>query len=456
MASDPKAGQEISASPRSLRWVKAGLLAVALSGCTPAQAPGSDWPAQSKEWYERAQASFKSLDADGAQEAVDRALALAPKRAEIRVLAAQVALARLDYASAIKHTEGLQIASAQAMRGRALWYSGRVAEAAETLEQLLADPTVHDTWASGVVSLARSGNGRVPFSVSGERLAVVDMQRFADLRMVVPVELNGQPTLALVSTGTSEVVIDSASGRDPSWVSLRFGERLEVKDVPALSDDLSGLSRELGGAPIKVLLGANLLRHLNVTFDFLGRQFIVRTYEPPPPPAATKLDLHYIRGGGMVARGQIGVETEAPAFTFFVDSSSSVPLALDEAAWSRAKIDESKRRPVPGQAGAFQAPVSALRLGAYPIPGVPATSGAQLAELERGLEIELDGRLGSPVLSAFRVTLADGGLTMWLEDAPPAQAVPNPGIEGAAPVAPLGEPGPATAPPAALTSPSHG
>jgi hypothetical protein len=419
-------------------------LGVAL-GCSPAKSPESEWPPHSKEWYDRARSSFRALDGEGAQEAVDRAIGLAPKRSEIRVLAAQVALARLDYAAALKHTEGLKLSTAAAVRGRALWYSGRIAEAAEVLEHLLADPSVHDAWASGVVSLARSGNGRQPFTVTGDRLAVVDMQRFNDLRMVVPVELNGQPTLALVSTGTSEVVIDSAGSREPSWVSLRFGDRVEVKDVPALSEDLSGLSREFGGAPVKVLLGANLLRHLNVTFDFLGRQFVVRTFEPPPPPVATKLALQYIRGGGMVVRGQIGLENESPAFNFFVDTSSSYPLALDDAAWARAGIDNSKRRAIPGSSGLFEAPVSALRLGAYPIPGVPAMSGAQLGDLEKALDVELDGRLGSAVLGAFRVTLADRGLTMWLEDAPPQELGP----EGPAPqLAPTGDVPAPSAPPA--------
>lgn len=439
---------------RSFRdlWRSAPLLLAlgqGLSACAPAKAPEPEWPPHAKEWYERARTSFRALDSYGAEEAVGHALELAPQRAEVRILAAHVALARLDYPNALKHTEGLREPAAAAVRGRALWYSGRVADAAEVLEQLLADPSVHDAWASGVVSLARSGNGRQPFTVTGERLAVVDMQRFHDLRMVVPVELNGQPTLALVSTGTSEVVIDSAGSREPSWVSLRFGDRVEVKDVPALSDDLSGLSREFGGAPVKVLLGANLLRHLNVTFDFLGRQFVVRSYEPPPPPVATKLDLQYIRGGGMVVRGQIGAEREAPEFTFFVDTSNSYPLTLDEPAWARANIDPNKRRAVPGRAGLFEAPVSALRLGAYPIPGVPAMSGAQLTDLERGLDIELDGRLGSAVLGAFRVTLADRGLTMWLEDAPPPELAPQPASAPAP-----NELAPAPAPPAPPASPA--
>ena len=32
--------------------------------------------------------------------------------------------------------------------------------------------------------------------------------------------------------------------------------------------------------------------------------------------------------------------------------------------------------------------------------------------------MELDGLVGSGLLATFRVTLADGGRTMWLEDMP--------------------------------------
>ena len=44
-----------------------------------------------------------------------------------------------------------------------------------------------------------------------------------------------------------------------------------------------------------------------------------------------------------------------------------------------------------------------------------------LRELEQVLGIELDGLLGSGVLSAFRVTLADQGRTMWLEQLGPPE-----------------------------------
>ena len=122
--------------------------------------------------------------------------------------------------------------------------------------------------------------------MSGALLAVMDMPRTGTAAMVIPVEIDGEPALGMIATGTAESVVDSASGRQASWVSLRFAEKVEVRDVPVLAKDLSGISKQVN-APIKILLGVNLLRHVRPTIDFAGGQFVVRSYDPPPPPSAT-------------------------------------------------------------------------------------------------------------------------------------------------------------------------
>jgi hypothetical protein len=67
-----------------------------------------------------------------------------------------------------------------------------------------------------------------------------------------------------------------------------------------------------------------------------------------------------------------------------------------------------------------------LKLGAYDLPSVPGLSGDEpVREREEGLGIELDGLVGAGLLANFRVTLADGGRTMWLEDMP-RQALERP------------------------------
>ena len=254
------------------------------------------------------------------------------------------------------------------------------------------------------------------------------MPRTGSTAMIVPLEINGEPALGLIATGTAEAVVDSSAGGQPSWVSLRFGENVEVRDVPALAKDLSGISRQVN-APIKILLGVNLLRHLHPTFDLIGGQFVVRRYEPPPPPVATTLKVSYVRGGGMLLRGAFGAEATAAQASLLVDTSIVYPVALDSGGWKKAGVAASSLRAVPNGGSMKSGTVPLLKLGAFELPSVPALSGDDpVKEREQGLGIELDGLVGSGLLANFRVTLADGGRTMWLEDMPREAFAPNPAL----------------------------
>jgi hypothetical protein len=233
--------------------------------------------------------------------------------------------------------------------------------------------------------------------------------------LIVPLELNGDPVLAMIATGTPEVIIDSVQPK-PSWVSIRFDRRLEVKDVPALSRDLTGLSRRVG-APIKVLLGANLLRRLNVTFDFYASQFVVRSFAPPPPPNATSIDISYIKGGGMVMRGRFGTEPSAAAAAFLIDTGV-LPLAISDAGWKKAGVDPAGFEPLPGEGNVKQGTLPRLVLGSFDLPRVPAVHGLELDNLEQEGGIQLDGVIGSALIAEFRASLVDQGRTLWLEEMP--------------------------------------
>ena len=285
---------------------------VALS-CAPmacGSSLGPQAPARSPaatQWLDRARASYRSADFDDAREAARHAIEAAPSDTEARELAARVALVRLDYSEALRLTEGLASSDAHSIRGRAHWFSGDLEHAADELEAMLADPKVKDAWAREVAALARRGAGRHPFEMDGGLVAEVEMPRALDrvslgAADVVPCELDGERILALVATGSSEVMIDANSRHEPAWVSLRF-DHVEVKDVPALVGDLSPITRQIG-VPIKALLGAQFLRHANATFDRLGDQFVVRRHDAPPPPDASRVPLYYLRGV-TVARSSI-------------------------------------------------------------------------------------------------------------------------------------------------------
>jgi hypothetical protein len=388
-------------------------------GCTPAKAPGAAARNPlAQKWLDRTKASYASADLDDASDAAKSAVQAAPNDVEVRTWAGRVALARLDYAETMRLLKGVETTDARGLRGRAEWYSGDIEKAADELEAMLQDPDVHDSWAKAIAGLARRGVGRKPFTLNGGLLAVSEMPRLPNsTSLLVPVEIDGDPGLAMVATGTAEVTLDSATRKEPSWVSLRFGGRIDVKDVPAMVQDLSGVSRQMN-VPVKALLGVNLLRHLNVTFDYIGGQFIVRTFPPPIPPSATRVPLSYVKGGGMVMRSTLSADKSAPPASLLLDSSMTFPLALDQDGWKKAGTPLTSLVPLPQDPKLKQGMVPMIRLGAYDIPEVPAIYGTPIAEVEKGMDVDLDGIVGSALLAAFRVTLTDGGRAMWLEDVP--------------------------------------
>ena len=215
-----------------------GTLGVALAvascnfGYDPAHPPRT--PLADK-WFARAKMSYRAGDFDDANEAVKSALQAAPSDQEIRTLGARVALSRLEFVDALRLTEGLQTSDVHGIRGRARWYSGDIEQAADELEAMLQDPLVKDPWAREVAKLARRGIGRHPFAMEGGLVAAVEMPKAGPMA-IVPCELEGESILALVSTATGELIVDSASRREPAWVNLSFGS-VEVKDVPALVED---------------------------------------------------------------------------------------------------------------------------------------------------------------------------------------------------------------------------
>lgn len=424
--------------PFSLSRALATLLVAVVPACGGATAGSADadWPPLGKKWFERAQASFQSGDTEDARLSIDNALRVVPDSTEARLLSAKIALADLEYDRAIEALRDVPGSEASAVRGRAYWYSGQVERAADELDRLLSDPDVRDPWAQDIARLARLGVGRTPFAVSGGMVAVTDMPRAGTTSLIVPLELNGEPALGMIATGAAEAVIDSSGGAQPSWVSIRFGERIEMRDIPALAKDLTGISRQVN-APIKILLGANMLRHLRPTFDFAGGQFVVRSFDPPQPPGATSVKLSYIRGGGMLLRGGFGPEGQGRDCVLLVDTTLPYPVALDTAGWQKAGVDPKALELVSGAGQIRQGILPHLRIGGFDIPRVPGLDGTSMVkEREAGLGMDIDGLVGSGFLATFRVTLVDGGRTLWLEDLPPEamQSAPRlPELPDAAP-----------------------
>jgi hypothetical protein len=416
-------------------------LAVAPAACGPSVGGAPARAPVAAQWFDRAKAGYKNADFEDASEAAKRALAAAPNDAEIRELAGRISLVRLDFAEALRQTEGLDSTEAHGIRGRAYWFSGDLEHAADELEAMLADPKVKDPWAHDVAGLARRGAGRHPFEMEGGAVGAIEMPRQLDrvplgAANVVPCELDGERILALVATGSSEVLIDANSRHDPAWVDMKF-DRVEVKDVPALVQDLSPLTRQLG-VPIKALIGAQLLRHAHATFDRRGDQFVVRRQDATAPPDASRVPLYYLRGGGMLMRAAVTARDEDPV-ALLVDSSRPFPLLLQDGAWAKAGVDVHSLSPLPDDPTIKRGIVPMFRVGGFDLAKMPAIEGVDLHELTSGLDIDLGGVVGADLLAFFRITFADEGRFMWLE--------PDPSLVNPAQRAPQGAPPPAAAPP---------
>lgn len=421
----------------------AGILALS-SPCFVACGPsnGANGPERTpvaEKWFTRAKQSYTAGDIDDAKSSIDAALAAAPKDADVRVMKARIALARLEYAEVLRVTEGLQSTDAHQLRGRAYWYQGDLEPAADELEAMLKDPQVRDPWAKEVSKLARRGTGRHPFAIEGGLVAAVDMPR-AGPALVVPCELDGERILALVATAMGEVVVDR---KESSWVSLRFGDRFEVQDVPAMAQDLSALSRQFG-ATIKALFGINLLRRLHVTFDRRGDQFVVRKNDPPAPPDASRIPLFFVRGGGMMLRASVTRREDTPS-PFLVDTSATYAIALEDSTIRSAGVDPTSFRTEAGAPPNIKiGALPTLRFGGFDLPNVPAVQGVPISEVKTTLDMNVAGIVGSGLLSLFRVTFGDEGRFLWVEP-DPALAGPDPN----APQVPRGGPPPGAAPPGA-------
>ncbi len=426
---------------RSLLLLSLAAFSMACGDGYDANSPGRTQLAD--KWLNRAKQSYRSGDADDAAVAIDGALKASPKDPEARLLASRIALSKLEYQEAIRLTEGLPSSEAKAVRGRAFWYAGDIERAADELEDMLRDPSIKDPWARDVAKLARRGHGRHPFAIEGAVVSAIEMPGAGGPALVVPCELDGERILALVATNFGELMIDGSSRKEPAWVNLRFGDRFEVKDVPALTHDLSGISRTLG-ATIKALLGVNVLRHMHVTFDRRGSQFVVRKNEPPAPPDASKMPIFYARGGAMMMRATVSNKEDGNAL-LFVDTSAFYPMALDDALLKRSGADLSSFRTEPGAPPNWKmGPLPFFKLGNVDISGFPAVQGAPFGEYKQTFDVDLGGVAGAGLLSVFRVTFADEGKWVWLELDPTVGGPPPPG--GAAPPAPATAPATAPAP----------
>ncbi|MBK7396527.1 MAG: hypothetical protein IPJ34_09565 [Myxococcales bacterium] len=162
------------------------------------------------KWLKRAGEEYAALDLTEAKDSIEKASKNAPAT-RTSASSARRSTARLDFKTAVKALEGIEGSEAAGLRARAYWYDDDLAHASEELTRALEDPDFKDPWAKPVRELAGTqGAGRKPFQLKDTSARLVELRMPRDLfpAMMVPIEVDGQTTVALVVTGVPEVVLD--------------------------------------------------------------------------------------------------------------------------------------------------------------------------------------------------------------------------------------------------------
>lgn len=405
-------------------------LATAFFGCpesgttTGPRVPTASGPCDSvcRKWVKRASDELRSGELTEADDSIKKAQGLSSDDPEAKLVAGRIALARLDWVGAVKALSGLPTSESAGLRARAYWYADDLQHTAEELSHALEDPDYKDPWAKPVRELAGSGNGRRPFELTEQsaRLIEVKMPRDLGYALMIPCEIDGTATVALAVTGVPEVILDSKGRSNPGWVTFKFtsqnGERsMEFRDVPAMVQDLSAYTQSQT-VPVGALIGMNFLRRMHVTIDRRADQFILRKEEPPTPPSLTKLPVSYVRGGGMVVRATMRQGFELTT-GLWVDTGSTYALTLPDPTWAKLGVDPKS---LPMVSGHLRGRLSDVHLGGLDLGAVDASAGElgldeKLKQME---ELDVAGAMGGGFLAAMRVTMVDGGRTLWLETDP--------------------------------------
>lgn len=384
---------------------------------------------KAQSWFDRATKEYRQGDMKEAEDSIRQAQKICDT-STTRLTAARVALAQLKYKEVVELLDDVESSEAASLRARAYWYSDDLAKTAEELTQALEDPSFKDIWAKPVRELAGAqGSGRKPFSINSGSTSLVELnvpQGFG-AALAVSCEIDGQPTVALIATGLPEVVLDAKGRSKPSWVSIRFANAnhsIEFRDVPALSQDLSQFNGQ-GTVTIGALLGINLLRRMHLTLDRRGDQIIVRSAEPPKPPKFTAVPVTYVRGGGMIIPASLRKEAELTA-SLWVDTASAWSLALPDASWRKLGVEPKN---LTSFAGAAVGQLTNVRVGSLDLgQAVALGSVPSLVDKLNQFDLDIIGSMGVGFLNSMRVTLADGGRTLWLETDDDTNAVINPPI----------------------------
>jgi hypothetical protein len=385
------------------------LLAALASACggapTPAPAaaatPAAD--AADRRWHERAISSYLQGDLTYAQTASANALQLDPGDVQAREVAARTALARLDAERALALLAGAREPLLVRLRARAHLARGDVRAAHADLASV-ADQPPEDAWALAAgPALAAAAEAPVAYALSGEPEATLAFDaREAGALATIPIEVDGRPVHALVSTAAGLTLVDDALAQRGTRLGRIALGGLVVEGVPALARDLADVSGA-AGREIGAVIGADLLLRLHATLDGPARAVTFRAAAwAPAANGRVRLELFAFEGSLLAVRVGLGA---APESFVAIDTSAALPVALTPRAASAEGVGA---RPLPTPPGAPEGvslvELPTVRLAGAVIESVPALVGVVPDSLARVAGTRIDGLLGLQLLEQVVVT----------------------------------------------------
>ncbi|MBI2894310.1 MAG: hypothetical protein HYY06_12225 [Deltaproteobacteria bacterium] len=364
------------------------------------QPDGEDGSTLAARWTGRAEAAWSSGDFARASSGFDRAVQADGSLVRARVGKARSLLAEGDATAAAELLAGVDDPGAKALRALAL-YQGSLPGAAGALEELA--PT--KGYPRDALALTRALRSRRPYQVEGARAAI---PLLTDLPLpAVPAVADGTMVRMLVDTGASETVVDRTiaarlhfEGRHGVIGTLELGS-IVVRNVPAVSRDLSQLGRSLG-APVTGVLGMRLLGLLHATIDYPSAWLALGAQGPDVRPAGTGVRVPYwlVDGQFLAVRARAN---EAPEGAFLVSGGGTFAVALsDEGLRAIGRREEELTREPDGFA---RYPLSKLRVGGLEVTDVPAIHFVFPERLVSETGVHFAGVLSHAFLAQWRLSI---------------------------------------------------
>jgi hypothetical protein len=248
---------------------------------------------------------------------------------------------------------------------------------------------------------------------------------FRGNRIYIPAKVNGHDVKVLLDSGAETSVLDrawadahgiksegqvtaigtggQAQAAFAGDVSFEVGS-LRLQNLNVATLDLSAISKQLG-APLPVILGAEVFKQLIVDIDFETKQ--IAFHDPKgfkPPKGAVVVPVKSTSGG--IRSVPVSIEG-GPTVQVDFDIGNGSPFLISPAYWQPRNILEGRpsSKVMSGAVGGMReqpiATLKTLTFGGVTFRDVPAifqTAGNTAVDSERSV-----GNVGLPILSRFRM-----------------------------------------------------